>query len=244
MHIQPTFPSSRRDDPRRRAEQRIYEELAGSEAPGHALYEVRPLHSAPQLDFAVWLQGIAVYGIQVKGGTYVTENGSWYLVTERGQLPKDSILANTWDGAMAVHDVIHQRLDRKVFLIPVLALPDMEEPDQVIKDAADASRVHVLWGTGGLVERLMGLTQYYRIYSPPTARSISEEVKLVMPGLAQAPASSPAPTPPALADSGFSPPRIHIERVEVHIHVQGVDALDDLMGLSDRILDGAAADPD
>ena len=37
---------------------------------------------------------------------------------------------------------------------------------------------------------------------------------------------------------------MRVERVEVHIHVQGVTALDDLMHLSDQILDGAAADPD
>ena len=37
---------------------------------------------------------------------------------------------------------------------------------------------------------------------------------------------------------------MRVERVEVHIHVQGITALDDLMHLSDQILDGAAADPD
>ena len=53
MIIQPAFPPHRRQDPRRRAEAIVYDQLAGSSLPGHALYELRPLPEAPELDLAV-----------------------------------------------------------------------------------------------------------------------------------------------------------------------------------------------
>ena len=55
MKIYPPFPTCREATPTRRAEKLIYETLEASELDGLALYEVKPLSSAPQLDFAVWL---------------------------------------------------------------------------------------------------------------------------------------------------------------------------------------------
>ena len=63
------------------AEKLIYEALEASELDGLALYEVKPLSSAPQLDFAVWLLDVGTFGIQTKGGRYIIIDGEWYLVT-------------------------------------------------------------------------------------------------------------------------------------------------------------------
>ena len=52
MKIYPPFPTCREATPTRRAEKLIYEALEASELDGLALYEVKPLSSAPQLDFA------------------------------------------------------------------------------------------------------------------------------------------------------------------------------------------------
>ena len=68
MKIYPPFPTCREATPTRRAEKLIYETLEASELDGLALYEVKPLSSAPQLDFAVWLLDIGTFGIQGKGG--------------------------------------------------------------------------------------------------------------------------------------------------------------------------------
>ena len=51
MEIQPAFPPHRRQDPRRRAEAIVYDQLARSGLPGHALYELKALPEAPELDF-------------------------------------------------------------------------------------------------------------------------------------------------------------------------------------------------
>ena len=54
MNINPLdFPEHRRRDPKRRAEAKVYGELAGSDAPGYVLYEVKPRSDAPECDFAI-----------------------------------------------------------------------------------------------------------------------------------------------------------------------------------------------
>ena len=85
MKIYPPFPTCREATPTRRAEKLIYEALEASELDGLALYEVKPLSSAPQLDFAVWLLDVGTFGIQTKGGRYIIIDGEWYLVTDHAR---------------------------------------------------------------------------------------------------------------------------------------------------------------
>ena len=105
MKIYPPFPTCREATPTRRAEKLIYEALEASELDGLALYEVKPLSSAPQLDFAVWILDVGTFGIQTKGGRYIMIDGEWHLVTDRGQIRKESPIPGTWDAAMAIHDL-------------------------------------------------------------------------------------------------------------------------------------------
>ena len=117
MKIYPPFPTCREATPTRRAEKLIYETLEASELDGLALYEVKPLSSAPQLDFAVWLLDVGTFGIQVKGGRYIIIDGEWHLVTDRGQIRKESPIPGTWDAAMAIHDLVEEQLRHKTFVI-------------------------------------------------------------------------------------------------------------------------------
>ena len=55
-------------------------------------------------------------------------DGEWHLVTDRGQIRKESPILGTWDAAMAIHDLVQEQLRHKTFVIPVLVLTDME-PD-------------------------------------------------------------------------------------------------------------------
>ena len=59
------------------------------------------MSSAPQLDFAVWLLDVGTFGIQTKGGRYIMIDGEWHLVTDRGQIRKESPIPGTWDPVMA-----------------------------------------------------------------------------------------------------------------------------------------------
>ncbi len=76
MQINPAFPPSRLDMPKRRAEQQIYQSLAASAVPGRALYEVKVTPAAIQVDFLVWAEGVAAYSAQVKGGAISSMKGS------------------------------------------------------------------------------------------------------------------------------------------------------------------------
>ena len=61
MELYPTFPTCREDTPKRQAEKQIYEAFKSCDFDGRVLYEVRPLHTAPQLDFAVWIVGVGIW---------------------------------------------------------------------------------------------------------------------------------------------------------------------------------------
>ena len=84
MEIQPAFPPHRRQDPRRRAEAIVYDQLARSGLPGHALYELKALPEAPELDFFAWFEDRARFGAQVKGGMYSVNRTVWTLQTVNG----------------------------------------------------------------------------------------------------------------------------------------------------------------
>ena len=68
MNIQPQFPPHRRQDPQRNSEAMVYDQLARSYHPGQAIYELEAAPEPPELDFCVWLEDRACFGVQVKGG--------------------------------------------------------------------------------------------------------------------------------------------------------------------------------
>ena len=182
MKIQPAFPPHRRQDPRRRAEAIVYDQLAGSGLPGHALYELKPLPEAPELDFAVWLQDRARFGAQVKGGPYSVDKSVWTLRTSQGIEHVPCPLTQTWDAAIAVRDAVDRVLGFKVFIIPVLLLTDTP-PDPSIEEWAAQRKVKVLFGADNLVDRLLALADGTGVTYPPTADHILNEVDAVTGGL-------------------------------------------------------------
>ena len=78
------FPATRRRMPKRRAERRIFEALAGSDRQGFAFYEWRRGYGDIELDFAVWIVGLGRFALQVKGGRYLLAGGEWFLKTGNG----------------------------------------------------------------------------------------------------------------------------------------------------------------
>ena len=164
MKINPEeFPDHRRSGPKRRAEARVYDELAGSIAPGHVLYEAKPRADAPECDFAIWMEGIGTFGLQVKGGENRLERGEWFLVTDQGRKKVKSLTAETWDAAMAIHDAVHEKLGRKSFVLPVICFPDMEY-DEYLEERCAAKRMHVIFGVEDLVQLLQDLAEAAEIY--------------------------------------------------------------------------------
>ena len=173
-----TFPLDRRDDPMRRAEAHVFDEINGSRLPGFAHYEWQRDHNSPQLDYAIWLLNVGRFGMEVKGGQYFLEKGKWYLKTENGPQKKKCPLRKAWDATMSLHDELVDVLDHEAFFIAVLVFPDME-PDQDIIDRAERSNVHVLWGTDGLMDRLEQIAAAREVYNPPGEEDIESEVAAV-----------------------------------------------------------------
>ena len=132
------FPATRRKKPKRRAERRIYEALAGSDRQGFVYYEWRRCYEHIELDFAVWIVDLGRLALQLKGGHYLLIDGEWYLKTRNGLVPiETSPLDEAWLAALDLHDDIEERAATPYnpYVIPVLVFSDME-PDPVIEALA------------------------------------------------------------------------------------------------------------
>ena len=86
MRMHPNdFPAHRQQDPTRRAELDVYDQLAGSELPGYVVHEAQPFLTTPEIDFAIRFEGRARIALQVKSGEYtVNDQGEWRLRTGGG----------------------------------------------------------------------------------------------------------------------------------------------------------------
>ena len=213
MQIQPNIPEFRRRDPRRRAELEVHYQLAASDLPGRAIYEARASAAGPEVDFAIWLQDQGRFDLQVKGGRYSLQDGDWYLHTDDGPERKDCLLKEASDGAFSIWDAVKRRLDRKVFLVPVLLFPDMD-PDLAIQARAAGDKTHILWGSEDLVERRRRLARDVEVRYPPTGEQMRREADAVGPGLGL----GEDPALPREGAAGPSPATMDLSARQVIIH--------------------------
>lgn len=202
-----TFPPDRRKDPKRQAEARVFDELRRSRLPGFAYYEWQRDQNAPQIDFAIWVPGVGRFGLDVKGGHYSLNGGTWFLETGDGPHEKESPLRKTWDAAMSLRDEVVHFLNYKTFFIAVLVFPDMEPDQAIIAKAKHSSKVHVLWGVDSLVGRLERIAASRDVYNPPDEDDIQREVHAVTDGqvIYEPPADRHPPRDDAPLPPGTSP---------------------------------------
>ena len=179
------FPATRRKKPKRRAERRIFEALAGSDRQGFVYYEWRKGYERIELDFAVWVVGLGRFALQVKGGHYLLIDGEWYLKTRDGLVPiQTSPLDEAWLAALELHDEIEARAatPHNPYVIPVLVFGDME-PDPVIERLARRKGVYLVWRTDDLVADLSAVVQGREVSGALSADRICREVCAVTDGL-------------------------------------------------------------
>ena len=233
MRILNEFPEHRRTDPKRRAEMQVYDQLAGSDAPGAAIYEIRAHRDAPEVDFAVWIEDVARFGIQVKGGRYTVEGGKWFLYTDGERNSMQDPVKLTWDAAMSIRAALLTGGRYKVYMVAVLVFPDMPDPDPQIQEWADNCKVNPLWGSENLVQRLMGVQDVEGIYSPPSARHIEAEVAVLTPGLAE-------DLPRAAAEGPLTPDPSVMDLTARQVVIQHADVVN-VYTVGDAADDGGAA---
>ena len=68
MNMQPQFPPHRRQDPKCNSVAEAYDQLARSGHAGQALYGLEAAPESLELDFSIWLEDRACFGLHVKGG--------------------------------------------------------------------------------------------------------------------------------------------------------------------------------
>lgn len=122
------------------ADHQAYTEFAESDRAGRVLCEVKTSRNAPDLDFAVLLEDMTIYRVQVKGGQHVIRRGQWQRITDNGPVNITYPMKVAWDAALQI---------REVFVVAVLVFPDME-PNPDIELRAEDDRVKVLFGTDSL----------------------------------------------------------------------------------------------
>ena len=180
------FPSGRRGKPKRRAEHRVYQALAGIDRRrGFTYYEWRKGHECIEVDFAVWIESLGRFALQVKGGRYLLIDGDWYLRKREGL---DSVPSCPLDeaklGALDLHDDIEERARTSYnpYVIPVLLFPDMTEPDDDIENLAERKGVYVVWGMDNLLDDLERIVRSRRVCDRLAMERIAAEVLAVTDG--------------------------------------------------------------
>ena len=181
------FPSGRRKKPKRQAERRVYEALAGSDRQGFCYYEWRRGYERIELDFAVWVEDLGRFALQVKGGRYLLIDGEWYLKTRAGLQPVQSCpLDETKLAALDLHDDIKElaKTTYNPYVIPVLVFPDMES-DPAVESLARRKGVYIIWGTEPLMTDLAEIVRSRRVSDTLSMERIGREVYAVTDGLIQ-----------------------------------------------------------
>ncbi len=131
IHPSPV-PPERRNDPKRRAEMSVLDQLTASEYHGTAIYEWSAGDGSPEVDFALWVEDVGRFAIQVKGGHYDIQNYNWFLRLPHGPLEqKPSPVVQIRDGALAMSRVVKEVIGFTIYTIAVLVLPDMDPESHV-----------------------------------------------------------------------------------------------------------------
>ena len=163
------FPEHRRQDPKRGAEARVFDALQNLESSGHGLYEFRYRRGGQQVDYALWLDDLARFAVEVKGGHYNMDNtGQWSLRMHDGTPEKvQSPLEETEDGCIELRDGIHKATGYRTFVVGVLILTGTPRNEQMEHAARERHHVHIVWGLDTLAEDLQRIAGEEDIKLPP-----------------------------------------------------------------------------
>ena len=153
----------------------MFDALRNMVLTGYGLHECRYRRGGKQVDFTLWVDDVARFAVQVKGGKYdLDDYGNWSLrMPDGGPKGGPSPLAETEDGCMEMRDGIREASSYTNFVVGVLMLPDME-PDRRMEEAA-GKRIHVyiIWGLDHLSDDLERIARRAPYKRPPRSR-ISE----------------------------------------------------------------------
>ena len=171
------FPERRRNDPKRRAEARVFDALVDLGLNGFGLYEFRFRREGKQVDNPLWVPSLGRFAVQVKGGTYEMDHrGQWFLVKPDGtRLPVQSPLEEAADGCMELRDGIRMATTFENFVAGVVIFTDMEPDDEIGHMARERYHVSVIWGLDSLQQDLERVADEVGFHRPPTPWAAENE---------------------------------------------------------------------
>lgn len=254
------FPTEYEDDPRRRAERRIYDELRNCNLSGGFIYEWKSTdHQYAEADFVVWIAGVGLFCIQVKGGNhrYEPRDPEWQLWKDGDWERVPSPTKQTWSGAQGLMDSLPKRNGYHTFVLPVLLFPDMDVVDEAIDADNHRGKVHVLAGAADLADQLVGVARERQVHYPPNADDIDDDVRTLTHGTRRYLPESPDDAPDAEIDDVdgdrvLTAPRMDIGHVEhfhqstdrsIHLHFHGALDVESIAALARELAQTQALPP-
>ena len=226
------FPERRRQDPKRRAEARVFDALKELELPGRCLYEFRWREHGIQVDLALWLTQLGRFAGQVKGGRYALDrNGQWYLITLDGERkPVESPLQETADASIELRNAIEEAAGYRNYVAGLLFFPDMERDEFMERVARDHDCVRIIWGLDTLAEDLQRIAECVGFFYPPKALHSENEwqkVNRLQYGGVERTAGSREQTPtPSESKAVGELPETSLSADSIVIQIQRVDRLE------------------
>ena len=186
MKASETFPKEYEDNPLRRAERRVYEELLACGLPGLFIYEWKRDKHTAELDFVIWIEGVGLFALQVKGGRYrfQKQNGDnlWQLMIDGTWERVPSPIRQTWSGTEGLLKALPKRNGYRTFVLPVLLFPDMDDLGVDIEAEANRQKVYVLADEPGLADKLAAIAHERKVHVPPDADAIDTDARALTGG--------------------------------------------------------------
>ena len=133
------------------------------------------------MDFALWVDGLGRFAIQVKGGEYMLDHaGAWCLRTPDGSpVKRSSPVDETADGCMEMRAAIHKATGYTHFMPGVLIFPDMRRDEDIERAAQRETHVYTVWGVDRLRDELERIAGLAGIVHPPEPGHSENEARRV-----------------------------------------------------------------
>ena len=195
--MQPEYPSSYHRDNGNVAQDRATAILlTGGFNDGVSAFSLRHWHpgvNPPEPVFVTWLLDVGRFCLTVKYGCYSLKGEQWRVDTGSGLRIAPSPLEQAKVESLLIGEILQERLNRPITVVPALALFDTD-PDRRIERLAHRSRVPLLWDLEGYTGQLAHAAARGRLRQPVQRRHALAEVSALLEGVPQA-GAVPSPRP-------------------------------------------------
>ena len=150
--------------------------------PAFVLRHWRPGANPLEPVFVIWLLNISRFCLTVKYGRHSLQSGQWHVDTGSGPRTTPSPLEQARAEALSIREILRERLNRPITVVPALALFDTN-PDRSIERLARRSRIPLLWDLEGYIGQLAGAAAGGRLRQPLERWQALAEISALMEGV-------------------------------------------------------------